>query len=72
MTAFLGDLIRRHGWHVIAELATLALATVFTAFYVTALVRGRVRTVTCAACGRLASRADPACPRCRAPLPAAD
>ena len=72
MTAFLGDLIRRHGWHVIAELTALAVFTVFTAFYLTALFRGRVRTVTCAACGRLASRADPACPRCRAPLPAAD
>ena len=72
MTAFLADLIRNHGWHAIAELTTLALVTVFTAFYVTALVRGRVRSVTCEACGRVASRAHSACPRCRAPLAPAD
>ncbi|HUG87315.1 MAG TPA: hypothetical protein VMP42_00970 [Actinomycetota bacterium] len=70
MIDLLGDLIRSHGWHVVAELLFLLLATVFTAFYVTALVRGRVRAVECADCGRVASRAHAECPRCHAPLEA--
>jgi predicted amidophosphoribosyltransferase len=64
----MAELIREHGWHVIAELAALALFTVFTAIYVTALIRGRVRAVTCPSCGRVASRANPTCPRCGTPL----
>ncbi|HZD78839.1 MAG TPA: hypothetical protein VE646_02205 [Actinomycetota bacterium] len=64
MTAFLVELIRNHGWHAIGELAALALITVFTVLYATALVRGRVRAVRCPSCGRLASRARPTCPRC--------
>ncbi|MDQ3991183.1 MAG: hypothetical protein M3245_02575 [Actinomycetota bacterium] len=63
------NLLESHGFHVVAELAFLALVTVFTAFYVTALFRGRVRAVVCPACGRVASRADPRCPRCKGPLP---
>lgn len=70
MIDLLGDLIRNHGWHVVAELLFLLLATVFTAFYVTALVRGRVRAVECGGCGRIASRAHAECPRCHAPLEA--
>jgi len=58
------ELIRQHGWHVIAELAVLALVTVFTVVYVVALLRGRVRAVRCAACGRLVSRDNARCPRC--------
>lgn len=64
----MGELIQRHGWHVIAELTALALMTVFTVLYVTALVRGRVRATACPACGRLASRAHERCPRCGQPL----
>jgi len=64
----LGGLIERHGWHVIGELAFLALATVFTCFYVVALFRGRVRAVSCTECGRVVSRADLRCPRCRKEL----
>jgi predicted amidophosphoribosyltransferase len=64
----LGDLIHRHGWHVLGELAFLALVTVFTVFYVVALVRGRVRAVRCPSCERLASRAHERCPRCGAAL----
>jgi hypothetical protein len=64
-------LIERHGWHVIGELAALGLITVFTVFYVTALIRGRVRVPVCPGCGRLVSRADLRCPRCRRPLRAA-
>ena len=70
MIDLLGDLIRSHGWHVVAELTFLVLATVFTALYVTALIRGRVRAVECGGCGRIASRAHPECPRCHAPLEA--
>jgi hypothetical protein len=64
----LGDLIRNHGWHVVAELAFLALITVFSAIYLTALFRGRVRAVSCPSCGRVTSRARALCPRCRARL----
>ncbi len=60
----MSELIREHGWHVIGELAVLALVTVFTAFYVVALFRGRVHGVTCPACGRLSSRMHRRCPRC--------
>lgn len=60
----LGALIERHGWHVIGELAFLAVVTVFTVVYLAALVRGRVRAVSCPACGRVASRANARCPRC--------
>jgi predicted amidophosphoribosyltransferase len=66
----MAELIREHGWHVIAELLVLALVTVFTIVYLTALVRGRVRAVTCPSCGRVSSRANPVCPRCGAPLEA--
>ncbi|HEX6208851.1 MAG TPA: hypothetical protein VF058_10915 [Actinomycetota bacterium] len=69
MIELFGDLIRSHGWHVVAELLLLVLATVFTAFYVAALVRGRVRAVECAGCGRIASRAHAECPRCGTSLP---
>jgi predicted amidophosphoribosyltransferase len=61
--------IHNHGWHVVAELTVLALVTVFTVIYLAALVRGRVRAVTCASCGRITSRARNECPRCRHPLP---
>ncbi|HZA26632.1 MAG TPA: DUF2614 family zinc ribbon-containing protein [Actinomycetota bacterium] len=67
----LGRLIERHGWHVIGELAVLALLTVFTVFFVVALIRGRVQALACPACGRVVSRADLRCPRCRKPLRAA-
>lgn len=68
MIDLLGDLIRNHGWHVVAELAFLAFVTVFSAIYLTALVRGRVRAVTCPGCGRMVSRARASCPRCHAAL----
>jgi predicted amidophosphoribosyltransferase len=58
------ELIERHGWHVIAELAFLGALLVFTAIYVRALLRGRVRAVTCPSCGRVTSRALERCPRC--------
>jgi predicted amidophosphoribosyltransferase len=64
----LGGLIERHGWHVIGELAFLALITVFTLFFVVALIRGRVQALVCPECGRVVSRADLRCPRCRKPL----
>ena len=64
------ELIQRHGWHVIAELAFLAGLLVFTAIYVRALLRGRVRAVTCPSCGRVTSRAQERCPRCGAALEA--
>lgn len=70
MIDLLGDLIRTHGWHVVAELTVLVLATIFTGLYVAALVRGRVRAIECAGCGRIASRAHVECPRCHAPLEA--
>ncbi len=62
------NLIQRHGWHVLGELAFLALITVFTLLYLVALFRGRVRAVVCPSCGRVASKADPRCPRCHEPL----
>ncbi len=62
------ELIDRHGWHVIAELATLLLAMVVTALWLRALIRGRARPVECSSCGRLTSRASPLCPRCGTPL----
>jgi uncharacterized OB-fold protein len=55
---------------VIAELAFLAALLVFSAIYLRALFRGRVRSVTCASCGRVASRAHERCPRCGAALEA--
>jgi uncharacterized OB-fold protein len=67
----LGSLIERHGWHVIAELAMLAVVAVFTVFYLTALLRGKVRATTCPSCGRVVSWADARCPRCGASLEAA-
>ncbi len=68
MIGLLQDLVRNHGWHVVAELGALALVTIFSALYVTALVRGRVRAAACPSCGRIASRARAECPRCRRPL----
>ena len=65
---FLGDLIRRHGWHVLGELATLMIAAVVSVYWIRALVQGRARPVVCAACGRVASRANAICPRCGEPL----
>jgi predicted amidophosphoribosyltransferase len=62
------ELLERHGWHVIAELAFLALVTVFAVVYLGALFRGRVRAVPCPKCGRVASRSDARCPRCHQPL----
>jgi predicted amidophosphoribosyltransferase len=67
----LGALIERHGWHVIAELAVLAVVTVFTVIYLAALVRGKVRAHSCPSCGRVISRADARCPRCGTSLEAA-
>lgn len=60
----LGALIERHGWHVIAELAVLAVAAVFTVVYLSALLRGKIRAGSCPSCGRVVSRADVRCPRC--------
>jgi predicted amidophosphoribosyltransferase len=64
----IGALIERHGWHVIGELAFLTVVTVFTVVYLAALVRGRVRAISCPDCGRVASRANVRCPRCGASL----
>ncbi|HEX5948516.1 MAG TPA: hypothetical protein VFZ45_03015 [Actinomycetota bacterium] len=64
----LGDLISEHGWHVLGELAVLVLAIVITVLWIRALVRGQARPVVCGACGRVASRAHPVCPRCGEPL----
>jgi hypothetical protein len=64
------ELLERHGWHVIAEMAFLAALLVFTSIYLRALFRGRVRSVSCPSCGRLASRAHERCPRCGAALEA--
>ncbi len=63
---FVGDLIREHGWHVLGEMGALIAATVVTAFWIRALLRGRARPVVCASCGRVASRVNAACPRCGA------
>lgn len=68
MIEFFQNLVRNHGWHFIGELAALALVTVFTAFYVHALVRGKVAAAHCPACGRITSKARPSCPRCGAAL----
>jgi predicted amidophosphoribosyltransferase len=64
----LARLIERHGWHVIGELTALVVVTVFTVSYVIALIRGRVQALVCPTCGRVVSRADLRCPRCRKPL----
>lgn len=61
-----GDLIERHGWHVLAELSLLVLVGVLTAVCLVALARGRVRAALCPRCGRLLSRARQRCPRCGA------
>ena len=66
---FFADLIERHGWHVLGEVAALIVATIVAAFWLRALIRGRARPVICEACGRVASRATPACPRCGQPIP---
>ena len=65
---FLGRLIEQHGWHVLGELAVLVLAALVAAMWITALFQGRARPVKCGACGRIASRANPKCPRCGARL----
>jgi predicted amidophosphoribosyltransferase len=67
----LEGLIREHGWHVLGELAVLVLAAVVTAMWIRALIRGQARPIVCGSCGRVASRAHEACPRCGAPLGAA-
>jgi predicted amidophosphoribosyltransferase len=67
---FLSDLIHRHGWHVLGELAALVIALIVTVFWVRALVVGRARPVICASCGRASSRTMSVCPRCGEPLPA--
>ena len=69
--AFLGDLIQQHGWHVIAELATLVVATIVTGLWIRALIRGRARPVECSSCGRIGSRATRMCPRCGTRIEAA-
>ncbi len=66
-----GELIRRHGWHVLGELATLVLAVVVTVMWIRALIRGGARPEVCGSCGRLVSRAHAICPRCGEPLGAA-
>jgi predicted amidophosphoribosyltransferase len=67
----LGELIERHGWHVLGELTVLVLAVVVTVMWVRALVRGGARPEVCGTCGRLVSRAHTVCPRCGQPLGAA-
>ena len=69
--SLLESLIREHGWHVLGELAVLVLAAVVTAMWIRSLLRGQARPVVCSACGRVASRANAACPRCGEPLGAA-
>jgi predicted amidophosphoribosyltransferase len=64
----LDDLIREHGWHVLGELAVLVLAVAVTVLWIRALLRGQARPVICGSCGRVASRAHGACPRCGHPL----
>ena len=66
--SFLGELIEKHGLHVLGEVATLVLAAVVSAFWIRALFQGRARPVICAACGRVASRGHSTCPRCGEPL----
>lgn len=66
MTVDIGNLIQQHGWHVLGELAALALTLVVGLLWIRALFRGRARPVACPSCGRLASRATPRCPRCGA------
>jgi hypothetical protein len=65
------ELIRRHGWHVLGELAVLVLAVVVTVMWIRALIRGGARPEVCGSCGRLTSRAHVICPRCGEPLRAA-
>lgn len=62
------SIFQTHGWHVIGELAFLLMVSVFTFFYIRAMIRGRTRAVVCASCGRVASRANSWCPRCKAPM----
>ena len=64
----LARLIEQHGWHVLGELAVLVATVVVGALWIKALFQGRARPVACPACGRLASRANPRCPRCGAAL----
>jgi predicted amidophosphoribosyltransferase len=64
----LGRLIEQHGWHVLAELTVFLVTVVVAALWLRALFQGRARPVACPACGRIASRANPRCPRCRAAL----
>jgi predicted amidophosphoribosyltransferase len=66
----LEELIQKHGWHVLGELAALVVAVIVTAFWVRALLKGRARPVVCGSCGRVASRATILCPRCGEPLAA--
>ncbi len=68
--SFIGELIERHGLHVLGELATLVIAAVVAAYWVRALLQGRARPVVCATCGRVASRGHSLCPRCGEPLAA--
>ena len=68
--SLLGELIRQHGWHVLGELAVLVLAILVTALWIRALFLGHVRPIVCGSCGRVASRAHGACPRCGEPLTA--
>ena len=63
---FLAELVREHGGHVVGELAVLLLAAVVTVLWVRALLQRRARPVSCSRCGRIASRAHGACPRCGA------
>ena len=57
-------LIHQHGWHVLGELGVLVATVVVGVLWIKALFQGRARPVACPACGRLASRANPRCPRC--------
>ncbi len=61
---FLTELIERHGWHVLGEVAALLVALVVTGFWLRALLQGRARPVVCSSCGRVSSRATARCPRC--------
>ena len=70
--SFLSDLIREHGWHVLGELATLVVATIVAGYWIRALIAGRASPVVCGRCGRVASRANDACPRCGEPLAATE